>query len=74
MKQTESHDITVVFSAGDYRTNQVCGNRASSTMSAQAAADRLGRKVYGEAFRHAEKLHDISVSASRWRLHAVWKG
>lgn len=64
-------DIKVRDTSSGYTTSTVRGKRASSTHSAKAAADSLGRKLYGEkAFQRAELLpggpdHVVTV----WRLH-----
>lgn len=71
MNHFEQHDITVVYSAGAYNTNQVRGKRASSTACARMAAESLGRKVFGAGFQRAEEVTTISPSASRWRLHGA---
>lgn len=67
----QSIDITVKYSAGAYATNTIGGKRASSTTSAQRAAESLGDKVFGTSFARAEHLHDISVGCERWRLLAT---
>ncbi|MCW5666505.1 MAG: hypothetical protein KIT35_21955 [Piscinibacter sp.] len=71
MNQLEQIDIVVKYSAGAYTTNQVRGQRSSSTTCARVAAESLGRKVFGRGFQRAERLHDISAGTERWRLHGV---
>lgn len=64
-----SIEITVRFVAGAYVTNTVGGKRASSTMSAKAAAERLGEKHFGSAFQGAElRSHDQVTQIERWVL------
>lgn len=63
-------DITVRCDSGAYITSTVRGQRASCTHSAEEAANRLGRKLFG--FKSAQLVpsqadHSISI----WRLHGV---
>lgn len=68
-----STDITVRANGGAYTTNTVRGQRASCTHSAEEAANRLGRKLYGDGFRHAQLVPQQGSShvVSVYRLHGV---
>lgn len=61
-------EITVKLSSGSHVTSTVNGNRASSTMSAQAAAERLGEKVYGPALKKVSKMRDTTAGVEIWKL------
>lgn len=64
-------EITVRLSCGAHVTNTVRGMRASSTMSAEAAAARLGQKLFGPSFRGAkQQAHDRDPQVERWLLNA----
>lgn len=62
-------DIVVRYSCGAYATNTVKTKRASSTMSARAAAEKLGLKLFGEGFHEVAEIDHDSASTSRWRIH-----
>lgn len=49
-------EITVKFSAGAHITNTVRGVRASSTASAQQAADAFGQKFFGKGLHGVREL------------------
>ena len=55
---------------GTYSTSQVRGCRASATMNARAAAESLGRKLYGPSFLRAEEVAEGNSYTTRWVLHA----
>lgn len=64
-------EITVRLSCGAHVTNTVRGVRASSTMSAEAAASHLGEKLYGPAFQGTERRgYDLDKQIERWSLAA----
>lgn len=72
MSRAVSTDITVRYTSGAYVTNMVKGERTSCTHSADEAAARLGRKLYGDGFQRAEQIPGGSTTAvSVWRLHGV---
>lgn len=66
-------NVEVRNTSGGY-TAAARGQRASSTMSAEVAAERLGRKVFGDGFKHVQKLApkpgDTHLIA-RFCLHGV---
>lgn len=66
-------DITVNNGGGSYTTCTVRGARASSTCSAEEAANRLGRKLYGTGgFQRAEQLPRPGTHVvSAWRLYGI---
>lgn len=59
-------EIAVRFTAGANVTNTVRGVRASSTASAQAAADAFGAKFFGSGFMHARPLPGTGHHVSRF--------
>lgn len=61
-------EIHVRYSSGAYNTNRVQGQTASSTMSAQAAAERLADKLFGEEV-HSVKQH----GAAQEDLRTTWR-
>lgn len=68
MSKLQAQEILVRQQSGTYRTNTVAGMNASATMGAQAAADSLGRKLYGERFKTAECVKVVSCALEHWRL------
>jgi hypothetical protein len=58
--------INVRFSCGAYVTNTVRGVRASSTSSAQRAADAFGEKYFGKGF--AQAVEQAGAEASSYRF------
>lgn len=70
MSRAITTDITVRYASGAYVTNTVKGERTSCTHSADEAARRLDRKLYGDGFERAEQIPDGATTAvSVWRLH-----
>lgn len=59
-------EISVKFSAGAHVTNTVRGVRASSTASAQQAADAFGRKFFGKGLRGVRELPGNEPCACRF--------
>jgi hypothetical protein len=65
---TTTVEITVRFSAGAHVTNTVLGVRASSTSSAQRAADAFGEKYFGKGFVKALELRGSDAGSSRFAV------
>jgi hypothetical protein len=63
-------EIYVRNQQGAYTTTQVRGHTASCTHSALKAAQRLGQKLFGPAFLHAQEVCEGNVFTTRWWLHA----
>lgn len=63
-------DIYVRYSAGAYSTNRIGKLSASSTSSAQSAAERLADKLFGPALQRIERVGDEVNCASVWRVTA----
>lgn len=61
-------EIQVRYSSGAYNTNRVKGQTASSTMSAQAAAERLACKLFG-----AKLLRVEQHGAAQEDLRTTWR-
>lgn len=59
-------DVLVKFSAGAHVTNTVRGVRASSTASAQQAAEAFGRKFFGQGFQGAREIPGGGSGAYRF--------
>lgn len=57
-----SYDIYVRDSAGAYVTNTVARQRASATMSAEAAARRLAAKLFGDKPHQVELMGHASCT------------
>jgi hypothetical protein len=55
---------------GVYTTSQVRGCRASANMNARAAAESLGRKLYGPSFLRADEVQEGNHHTTRWVLQA----
>ncbi len=72
-KKITSAEVTVRINGGAYTTNTVRGQRASSTCSAEEAANRLGRKLYGDGFKHAQLVPRPGSThiVSTYRLHGL---
>lgn len=69
----QSFDIKVTFNGGAYVTQTVRGQRASSTCSADVAAQRLGEKLFPETLigvHHLRAHEGDGCSITRWRLVA----
>lgn len=62
-------ECSVRFTSGAHVTNTVNQLRASSTMSSQAAAQRLGEKLFGPALERVEQRSNAAGSVERWLLH-----
>lgn len=66
-------DIEVRFTTNAYQA-AARGQRASSTHSAEVAADRLGQKVFGTGYKHLQrrppKPGDTHL-ISRFCLHGI---
>ena len=64
-------DIKVSSSHSGYTTNRVHGMQASCTSGAKQAAERLGKKLYGESLVAVVAApHNLQNDKSEWRLHA----
>lgn len=64
-------DVKVCSSHSGYRTNRVHGMQASCTAGAKQAADRLGKKLYGDSLVAVVAApHNLQNDKSEWRLHA----
>lgn len=59
-------EFNVKYAAGAYNTNQVRGQRASSTSSAEAAAAKLAQKVFQDGDIGVKHLHNIGVGLDRF--------
>lgn len=68
-----STDVTVRLDGPAYVTNTVRGQRASCAHSAEEAANRLGRKLYGDGFKHAQlvPLKGAGATQTAYRLHGL---
>lgn len=62
-------ECSVRFTSGAHVTNTINRLRASSTMSSQAAAQRLGEKLFGPALERVEQRSNAAGSIERWLLH-----
>ncbi len=60
-------DFTIKTNCSTYITSTVNKQRASCTSSAQVAADRLGEKVFGPAFRSAHKVRKLH-GCELWKI------
>ncbi|CAN5436382.1 hypothetical protein BH10PSE18_BH10PSE18_18760 [soil metagenome] len=60
--------ISVRYTGGAYQTSALNKQRASSTMSDQAAADRLGGKVFGPAFIRSSLTERVDAALGRWLI------
>lgn len=61
----------VRYLSGAYVTCTVLGQRCSCTHSAEEAAKRLGKKIFGAGFLHVEEVEAAVAEAgkSSWRIH-----
>lgn len=66
----QSIEVQVRYATGAYNV-QAKGQRASSTSSAQSAAERLGQKLMGPSFGRVEELSRDGAGSSRWRICAI---
>lgn len=62
-------ELLVKFQSGAYFTQTVDGCRASSTVSAEQAVQRLGRKLHG-AEVECTPVRDLGAGVQMWRLPA----
>jgi hypothetical protein len=65
------HGLPTRFTSAAYVTNTVRYCRASSTSSAQRAAEQLGTKLFGKKFERAAEIDNDAGVTSRRRLHAA---
>lgn len=63
-------DFRVTRGGAENVTSTVRGERASSTSSAQIAAERLGEKLYGPALIRVLKTGEDSTFVDLWRAEA----
>ena len=71
----EVADIYVRYSTNTYVTTAVQGQRASSAMSAEAAARRLGEKLFGERLLQVECMGRAEHSGiEHWQARALPQG
>ena len=64
-------DIEVTSSHDCYKTNRVHGKQASSTAGAKQAAERLGKKLYGDSLVAViDAPHNLQNAECKWRLYA----
>lgn len=61
-------EVTVKYVCGAYQTQTVRGKRASSTMSATQAAQRLGRKLWG----YEPELQELEYPAAPAMHPRTW--
>jgi len=67
---TNKQEFFVQASGSAYTTNTVRGCRASSTSSANMAAERMGEKLFGASLSRVEKAADENQFTTRWTAHA----
>ncbi|THT95549.1 hypothetical protein E9531_17070 [Lampropedia puyangensis] len=72
-RDLERIDICIRFNGQRYITSQRQGLRATSIHSAHIAAVRLGCKLFGDRFEHAQPWLDLDPGADRqqWSLQAL---
>lgn len=72
--EQESIDITTRFDGQRFITSMRQGKRATSRRSAQLAAVRLGYKLFGDRFDHAQPWLELDFQPAgrqQWTLQAV---
>lgn len=62
--------VKVTYRAGAYNTNAVGGQRASSTMDAATAVERLGQKLLGTSYYGATLVEDTGPGTSVWEIQS----
>lgn len=70
----QSFDILVRGGSGTYTTETRRGQRASCTAGPRQAAERLGSKVFGDAYLRVLHLRDLGNGQSTWRIFANTEG
>lgn len=70
---TTTVDTRVRDRSGAYVTDMVRGRRCSCTHSAEEAARRLGKKVFGAGFVRVEQLEvaEPEFGETAWRIYGV---
>lgn len=65
-------ECTVKYRVSAYVTSSVAGQRASSTMDARTAVQRLGEKLLGESLGEIYEVPDntLEVGASAWVIRS----